>query len=165
MIARTIVRVAAILAIAALPARAQEMGIEIGAKGPDAALETLDSAAVKLSSVITGKPAVIYFWATWCSNCRELEPAMNAAFEKHRANVAFAAIAVSVNQSTERVRRYTAQHYVGWNHFYDRRGNGVEVYDVPATSYVVVLDKAGSVVYTGSGGKQDIEAAIQKALR
>jgi thiol-disulfide isomerase/thioredoxin len=147
------------------PIHAQEMGLEIGANGPDAALETLDSAAVKLSSVITGKPAVIYFWATWCSNCRELEPAMSAAFEKHRANVAFAAVAVSVNQSTERVRRYTATHYVGWSHFYDRRGNGVEVYDVPATSYVVVLDRTGKVVYTGSGGKQDIEAAIQKALK
>jgi thiol-disulfide isomerase/thioredoxin len=153
------------LAGAVAPLAAQEMGIEIGAKGPDAALETLDSATVKLSSVITGKPAVIYFWATWCSNCRELEPAMNAAFEKHGASVAFAAIAVSVNQSTERVRRYTAQHYIGWKHFYDRRGNGVEVYDVPATSYVVVLDRAGKVVYTGTGGKQDIEAAIQKALK
>jgi thiol-disulfide isomerase/thioredoxin len=154
-----------LLAIAALPAMAQEIGIEVGTKGPDAALETLDSAAVKLSSVITGKPAVIYFWATWCSNCRELEPTMNAAFAKHGANVAFAAIAVGVNQSPERVRRYTAQHYVGWKHFFDRRGDGVEAYDVPATSYVVVLDKAGKVVYTGLGGEQDIEAAIQKALR
>ena len=74
-------------------------------------------------------------------------------------------MAISANQSAERVRRYTAQHYVGWKHFYDRRGDGVTAYDVPTTSYVVVLDKAGTVVYTGTGGKQDIESAIQKALR
>jgi hypothetical protein len=30
---------------------------------------------------------------------------------------------------------------------------------------VVVLDKSGTVVYTGLGGKQDIEGAIQKALK
>jgi ribosomal protein S5 len=36
---------------------------------------------------------------------------------------------------------------------------------VPATSYVVVTDRTGKVVYTGLGGEQDIEAAIQKALR
>jgi len=35
---------------------------------------------------------------------------------------------------------------------------------VPATSYVVVVNKAGKVVYTGLGGKQDLEAAIKKAL-
>ena len=36
---------------------------------------------------------------------------------------------------------------------------------VPATSYVVVTDRTGKVVYTGLGGEQDIEAAIQKALK
>ncbi len=144
---------------------AQELGIEVGAVAPDAALETLDGASAQLKPAIAGKPALIYFWATWCSNCRELEPTMTAAFQKHGNAVAFAAVAVSVNQSTERVKRYTAEHYLGWKHFYDRRGNGVEVYDVPATSYVVVVDRGGKVVYTGVGGKQDIEAAIQKALR
>ena len=37
-------------------------------------------------------------------------------------------------------------------------------YDVPATSYVVVINKAGKVVYTGLGGDQDLEAAIKKVL-
>jgi hypothetical protein len=41
----------------------------------------------------------------------------------------------------------------------------VAAYDVPATSYVVVLDKAGKVVYTGLGGKQAIDAALAKALQ
>ena len=74
-------------------------------------------------------------------------------------------MAVSVNQSDERVRRYVAQHLSGFSHFYDRRGNAVEAYDVPATSYVVVLDGEGKVVYSGLGGKQDIEGAIGRALK
>ena len=36
---------------------------------------------------------------------------------------------------------------------------------MPATSYVVVLDRSGKVVYTGVGAKQDLEPAILKALR
>jgi ribosomal protein S5 len=35
---------------------------------------------------------------------------------------------------------------------------------VPATSYVVVVDRSGKVVYTGVGGTQNIDAAIRKAL-
>jgi thiol-disulfide isomerase/thioredoxin len=147
------------------PLAAQEVGIEVGTKAPDAALFTLDSTATSLAKAHTGRPAVIYFWATWCSVCRELEPTLDAAYKAHGSNVAFVGVAVSVNQSPERVRRYTAEHYVGWTHLYDRRGDAVEKFDVPGTAYVVVVNKAGVVIYTGIGGKQDIEAAIQKALK
>ncbi len=157
---------AALLAVAATGATGQELGLPVGTEAPAAALETLDGAAANLSSVIGGgKPTVIEFWATWCSNCRELEPTMEAAYARYRDRVRFVGVAVSVNQSDERVRRYVAQHLSGFSHFYDRRGNAVEAYDVPATSYVVVLDGEGKVVYGGLGGKQDIEGAIGRALK
>lgn len=154
----------ALLFLAPTIAQAQ-LGIDIGAKAPDAAVETLDGRAVQLATAFTGKPAVIEFWATWCANCRQLEPTISAAQRKHAGKVAFVGVAVSVNQSPERVRRYVAEHLQGFTHFYDRRGDAVGEYDVPATSYVVVLDRTGKVVYTGVGGEQDLEAAIQKALK
>ncbi len=119
----------------------------------------------KIEGITKGKVHVIEFWATWCANCRELEPALSAAQKKYAGKVAFIGVAVSVNQSPERVRRYTADHLLGFTHFYDRRGDAVGDYDVPATSYVVVVDTHGKVVYTGVGGAQDIEAAIQRALK
>ena len=142
-----------------------QLGIDIGAMAPDATVETLDGKSAQLAAAFAGKPALIEFWATWCPNCRELEPALSAAQKKHAGKVVFIGVSVSVNQSPERVRRYTADHLLGFTHFYDRRGDAVGDYDVPATSYVVVVDKHGKVVYTGVGGAQDIEAAIQKALK
>jgi thiol-disulfide isomerase/thioredoxin len=156
--------VGALVLLAPQLAQAQ-LGIEIGAKAPDVAIETLDGRTVQLSSAFAGKPAVIEFWATWCANCRQLEPTIMAAQRKHAGKVAFVGVAVSVNQSPERVRRYIAEHLQGFTHFYDRRGDAVGEYDVPATSYVVVLDRTGKVVYTGVGGEQDLESAIQKALK
>jgi hypothetical protein len=47
---------------------------------------------------------------------------------------------------------------------YDRRGDASEAYDAPATSYVVIVDAAGKVAYTGVGGTQDLDAAIARAL-
>jgi ribosomal protein S5 len=40
----------------------------------------------------------------------------------------------------------------------------VERFLVPATSYVIVLDRNGKVVYTGVGGDQDLVAAVRKAF-
>lgn len=145
---------------------AQETGLPLGTEGPAAAVETLDGSAADLSTVVGGgKPTLIEFWATWCSNCKELEPTLMDAQRRYGDRVRFVGVAVSANQSDERVRRYVARSMQGFTHFYDRRGNAVAAYDVPATSYVVVLDGEGKVVYGGVGGRQNIEAAIQAALR
>jgi thiol-disulfide isomerase/thioredoxin len=152
--------------ILALPAALHaQLGIEIGATAPQVMVETLDGRAVSLASAYKGRPAVIEFWATWCGNCKALEPRLQAAQRKHGSTIAFVGVAVSMNQSVERVKRYTAEHLKGFTHLYDKKGDAVGEFDVPATSYVVVLDKTGKVVYTGLGGDQDIEAAIKKALR
>lgn len=152
--------------LAAYPAAAssQELGIAIGEQGPGGPLETLDGKAVDLSTYLTKGPVVLEFWATWCGNCKHLEPAMRAAMTKYGAQVRFITVAVSVNQSRERVKAWQKINALPGDILYDRKGEVSGAYDAPATSYVVVLDKTGKVVYTGVGGSQNLEAAIKKAL-
>jgi len=144
--------------------RAQDMGIEIGSKGPRAAVETLDGKPADLAQYVGKAPVLIEFWATWCPNCRELEPHLKAVHAKYGSQVKFVGVSVSVNQSPDRVKAYVAKHEIPGDQFFDRNGAATCAYDVPATSYVVVLDKSGKVVYTGLGGDQDLEKAIKKAL-
>ena len=146
------------------PLRAQEIGIAVGSVAPAAKLETLDGKPADLSQFIGKGPVVIEFWATWCPSCKELEPAMLAAQKKYAGKVQFVGVAVSVNESPELVRRYTQKHGLAGAQFYDRKGVAIDAYDVPATSFVVVVGKNGKVVYSGLGGKQDLNAAIRKAL-
>jgi thiol-disulfide isomerase/thioredoxin len=148
----------------AAPLAAQEVGLPIGTKAPPAALQTIDGKAANLTDYIGKTPVLIEFWATWCPNCKELEPAMLAARQKYGDRVKFLGVAVSVNQSPARVKLYAEQHKLPLEVLWDHEGNATDVYLAPATSYVVVIDKAGKVVYTGLGGKQDIEGALKKAL-
>lgn len=161
---RTFITTSAIAFVALAPLSAQESGIRVGSKAPAAAVQTLDGKPANLSSYIGKTPVVMEFWATWCPSCEELEPAMAAARAKFGSQVRFVGVAVSVNQSPERVRRYTERHKLPLEVVYDRDGQASEAYQVPATSYVVVVNQAGVVVYTGLGGDQDIEAAIRKAM-
>jgi thiol-disulfide isomerase/thioredoxin len=146
------------------PLRAQESGIPVGNTAPGATLETLDGKTAELAEYLGKGPVVIEFWATWCPNCKELEPAMLAVKKKYAGKVQFVGVAVSVNESPELVRRYVEKHGLAGVQFYDRKGTAIDAYDVPATSFVVVINKAGKIVYTGLGGTQDLEAAIRKAL-
>lgn len=161
-------RGAIVVALAALmtarPAAAQESGLALGSHAPAPKVETLDSKPADLTPFVGKGATAIEFWATWCENCKELEPAWLAAQRKFAGRVHFVSVAVGVNQSAELVRRYVTRHKLTGVQFYDRTGAAVEAFDVPATSYVVVLDKTGKVVYGGVGGKQDLDAAIKKAL-
>jgi thiol-disulfide isomerase/thioredoxin len=154
--------VAAIVA-GAPAARAQEGGIMVGATAPSAKVVMLDGMAADLSRFYGDKPVVLEFWATWCPLCKSLEPAMQAAREKHAGTVVFVSVGVPNNQTAMRQKEYREKQKLGGEFVFDQDGAAVKAFAVPHTSYVVVIDKHRKVVYTGVGEKQDIEAAIQKA--
>ena len=147
----------------ALPAQ-DPMGLAVGAKAPGAVVQTLEGKRVDLSSYLGKGPVVLEFWALWCGNCKELEPQLLSLVKKYAGKVTFVSVAVSVNESPERVQRYITKY--GFTHqvLFDADGAATDAYAVPATSYVVVVDRTGKIVYTGLGGDQKLEAAVQKGL-
>jgi thiol-disulfide isomerase/thioredoxin len=145
-------------------ARAQDIGLEIGTTAPAAKMQTLDGKDADLAQYIGKTPMLIEFWAIWCPNCKELEPALVAMSKKYGSQMKFIGVAVSVNETPDKVKLFVEKHALPGDQFFDTKGNATGAYDAPATSYVVVINKAGKVVYTGLGGKQNLEAAIRKAL-
>jgi thiol-disulfide isomerase/thioredoxin len=144
--------------------RGQDLGLPLGSKPRATTVHTLDGKPVDLAKYIGKTPVLIEFWATWCGNCRELMPTLTAAEKKFGDRVKFVVLAVAINQSPERVRKYMAAHPQKHETLFDTDGKAAAEFDAPATSYVVILDRAGRVVYTGLGGKQDLEKALTKAL-
>jgi thiol-disulfide isomerase/thioredoxin len=155
----------ALVAVAvAGPAAAQDLGIEVGKRAPAAVVRTLDGKPVDIGSYVGRTPILLEFWATWCPQCHKLEPALLAAEKKYGSRMKFIGVAVSVNQTPARVKAYSAKHKLKHLIVFDSEGTAADAYDAPATSYVVVVDRTGKVVYTGVGGDQNLEAAIRKAL-
>lgn len=152
------------IAIVSHPSSAQESGIEVGTAAPSAMVRTLDGKPVDLRSYIGKTPVLIEFWAFWCPNCKELEPSLLKLQRKYGSRVKFLGVAVSVNQTPARVKAYAAKHRYRHETVFDADGKATDAYEVPATSYVVVINTKGEVVYTGLGGKQDLESALRKAF-
>ena len=151
-------------AVMAAPLAAQESGIPVGSKAPVVTVDGMDGKPVSLDKYVGKGPVLIEFWATWCPNCKQLEPKLKTIKQKYGTKVKLLGVAVAVQQSAQRVKLYAQKHALPVEVFYDRTGAAADAYDVPATSYIVVLDSKGKVVYTGLGGDQDLEAAIKKAL-
>ena len=155
---------AVLLAAPAHRALAQDGGIAVGEKAPAAAVQTLDGKASDLGEYVGKKPMVLEFWATWCPLCRKLEPAMQAARAKYGDRVEFISVGVPQNQTPEKQKAYADEKRLGGEFVFDRDGKAIAAYKVPHTSYLVVVDGGGKVVYTGVGAEQDVDAAVRKAL-
>ena len=162
--ARRVAAVAALLIAAPVACVAQEVGLPLGTIAPDAALEDLDGNAVNLADYIQGRPALIEFWATWCENCAALAPQMDQIQDEYGDRMSVVAVAVAVSQSVRRVKRHLEDHDPGYPYLWDAQGAAVRAYKAPTTSVVVILDADGKVVYTGSGGGQDLVSVVAGLL-
>ena len=144
------------------PVGAQESGIAVGSAAPAVGVRDLEGKTVDLGQYIGKKPMLLEFWATWCELCEELLPKIRSAQAAYGSAVEFIGINVTVNQTPARVRRYLQEHQPPFRTLYDDDGTSIRAYKVPATSYVVIVDRGGKVAYTGSGGDQDLDTPLRR---
>ena len=142
----------------------QDVGLPLGTKGPAALVVDLDGKSVDLGQYVGKQPVLLEFWATWCPLCKALEPSLKAAHAKYGGKVTFVAVGVGVNETPASIKRHLAADPLPFPVLYDANGAAVRAYLAPTTSYIVVLDGAGKVVYTGAGAEQDITAVLQRLL-
>ena len=142
----------------------QDMGIAIGATAPAVTIQDLDGHPANLGAMIGKKPLLIEFWATWCPLCAALMPQLDSAYARHHQEVGFVSVAVAVNESPASVKRHLAREPHPFPFLWDANGTAVRAFQAPSTSYIVLLDANGKVVYTGLGEDQNIEAALQRVV-
>jgi thiol-disulfide isomerase/thioredoxin len=150
------------LALPLAISRAQEEGIGVGKAAPMVKVSDLDGKVVDFGQYIGKTPVFIEFWATWCPICEALLPRVQAAHARYAGRVEFLGVNVAVNQTRDRVRRYMTQHTMPFQVVYDDEGVSTRAYDAPQTSYIVIVDRSGKVVYTGVGTDQKFEDALAR---
>ena len=67
-----ITAVAANIALVVMLAHAAP--VQAAESAPDWALRTTDGETVRLSEAVEKRPAIVFFWATWCPYCKALMP-------------------------------------------------------------------------------------------
>jgi len=157
-------RVAWLVAALALGSATPSQSQDVGDVAPVVSVPGLDGRPVRLVAAAGRKAMVIEFWATWCDVCDALLPRMRAAHAKYSGQVDFYGVNVTVNESKGRVQRYVDRMNLPFRTLYDDRGVAVRAFAAPATSFVVIVDAAGRIRYTGSGAEQDVAAELARII-
>jgi peroxiredoxin len=98
---------------------------------------------------LAGKPAVLWFWAAWCPRCQAKASDVGMLQAEFAGTVTFVGVA-GLGSGDDGMTRFVAQHSLGgFTHLADDDGTVWRHFGVAEQEVFVVIDKAGTVVYTG----------------
>ena len=136
----------------------------VGSPAPDFTLQNISGQSRALSA-LKGQPVLINFWATWCGPCRYEMPAIEAAYQQHKAE-GFTVLAVDADEPLDVVAAFVSELGLSFEVLLDP-GNVVnDVYRVRAypTSYFVDRDGVVALLQIGSMTESQLQKNLEKIL-
>ena len=155
-----------VLFLAVTPLAAQEDAlVAVGDKAPAVAIPDLAGGSFDLADVLGKRPVLVEFWATWCTSCEAMLPRLRQAHAEFGDAVEFIGVNVTIAETLDGVRQYMQDEAPPFRALYDSSGVAARAYGPPATSWIMIADADGRVVYTGLGGTQNLEPALRRVAQ
>ena len=137
------------------------VGPREGQRAPALSVSTLDGASFSLEAV-SGRPAVVVFWASWCGPCRKEAPEVAEVAREYGTKVSV--ISVNAGEDDTKARLAAKQWGMTWPVGLDPRRKAQTAYAVDALPLVLVIDGEGLVRYRGNGMPSDIHRLLDGLL-
>ena len=133
-----------------------------GNPAPDFTASTLDGQAVSLSD-FRGKVVLLYFWATWCGQCRLEQPVVAEVYGKYRGRGLVTFGVTGEDQAT--VRHYLEENRLRLPILLDSKRTLRRLYGSLAIPTLVFINSEGVVTedYVGFLDESDLRLALQSA--
>ena len=126
----------------------------------DIILNDLGGQAVNLSSN-TGKPAILFFWTTWCPYCREEIKALNQVYPQMKEE-GIIVFAINIGESGYKVKRFFKDYALNFRVLLDKDKKAADNYDLLGVPTYVFLDNNGRVLLRANSLPADYKNLLFK---
>lgn len=131
---------------------------------PKAKSERLEGGAFDFSSSLSGKVAIVDFWASWCEPCKIELPALNKLYKKHKAK-GLVVIGVNVDETREDAKGFLKTHAVEFPIVFDgQKKELIGKVDVQTMPTSLVVDKSGKVHAIHKGYRDGDDKKFEKEI-
>ena len=138
------------------------LGTEVGEPLPEFSILTFDGKTLTRSS-FEGKPLLLVFWNTWCSDCmRELPEISRLVNKSTSRKLAVLAINTAFNDSESKARAYWKKNDYSFPSGFDHTFELGQLFRVRGVPTVFLVDSGGIVRYKQSQLPGDIDERIKR---
>jgi thiol-disulfide isomerase/thioredoxin len=154
-----------------IPAILESMSAEhMKRAAPPFSFTTLDGAKISNQS-IHGRVAVLAFWATWCTPCREELPRLNAIYQRYAGDSSVAFLAVDsegegsdFESSAAKAKAFFSKRNLSMPIAVDTDSRArLGVHGLPS---LLIIDRGGNIrlLHTGYDGSERLERMIGEQI-
>ena len=114
----------------------------MGLKAPEFTLLDKNGTSIKLSQ-FKGKTVFLHFWASWCKECKDELPAIQALYNRRKADPAFVFLSVVYREDPAKTRDYIRVNNYDIPVFTDPEARTARTYGVSGVPETFIIDPEG----------------------
>ncbi len=111
---------------------------------PDLPLKTISGS--NSANLMMKKPAIIYFWGSWCGICATIQDTISAVLQDYPG----VTVALRSGNNAE-VTHYLLSHGLDWQVINDNDGSLAQAYGVNAVPAVFIISSEGEIKFMTLG--------------
>jgi cytochrome c biogenesis protein CcmG, thiol:disulfide interchange protein DsbE len=116
----------------------------VGRTAPDFTLAGLDGPAVTLSA-LRGQVVVVNFWASWCTECHEEQPVLDATWQRYR-DAGVVVLGIDFQDTAGGARDYMHTSGLSYPVVEDRDSRTALSYGIRGIPETFLIDRSGRIV-------------------
>jgi peroxiredoxin len=113
-------------------------------KAPDFTLQDISGRSVSLSNY-SNKAVVLFFWTTWCPNCRKDLSNFNKEYDNLKSS-GIELLAIDVQESKAKVESFVKSNSIKYPVLLDIGGNVSSKYKVVGVPTIILISKQGIIL-------------------
>ncbi|MFP4473100.1 MAG: TlpA family protein disulfide reductase [Candidatus Omnitrophota bacterium] len=131
----------------------------LGQDAPDMVLPDIEGKTQSLAELRDGRPAILFFWATWCPHCRTQIKELNAQAQTF-AEQGIAVILVDLAEEEGPVAAYLKQNNITFPALLDQTGTAAKEYAVVGVPTFYYLNEDGEIMAVEHQLAEDYSALL-----
>ncbi|HXX68931.1 MAG TPA: phosphoenolpyruvate carboxykinase domain-containing protein [Polyangiaceae bacterium] len=136
----------------------------LGKPGPDFAEKTVTGNRMLALHDLSGKIAVVDFWATWCEPCKKSFPKLEALNAKYGAD-GVQVVGVSEDDDNSGIRDFAANLGAKFPLVWDENKTIASRWQPKAMPSTFILDRSGKIRFVHLGYHDNEEAVLEREIK